>query len=97
MWNKYELSSAQVVRPNYPFNCFTWDISQENIEDGVVEIVFAFYFLPGTTVEIKLEDKRLSCNRPIMENRFYSSGEKIKIDLGNQILNCSHNVFLFQV
>ena len=84
------------MQPNYPFNCFTLNISQENIEDGVASIGFGFEFLPGTTAEIKLEDKRLSCNRPLIENKFYSSGLDMRIDLGNLILNCSHNAFLFQ-
>ena len=89
-WNFYEISSAQVVRPNYPSNCFTWDIFQEDTLDGVAAIGFGFKFLPGTTVEILLEDKRLSCIRPLLENKFYSSGSDMKVDLGNPLLNCSH-------
>ena len=92
----YTLSSAQVLRPNYPFNCFTWDISQEDIEDGVEEVSFGFKDLPGTHVEIKLEDKRLSCNRPSMDSKFYSSGSEIKLDLGKPIQYCCHDVVFIQ-
>ena len=84
-WIDYKLSSAQVLRPNYPFNCFTWDISQEAINDGVEQVMFVFKDLPGTNVEIKLEDKSLSCNRPSLDSKFYSSGPDIKLDQGNLI------------
>ena len=95
-WIYYKLSSAQVVRPNHPSNCFTWDTSQEDIEDGVASLHFHFKFLPGTNVEIKLEDKRLSCNRPLLENKFYSSGVDIKLDLGNPIQYCGDNLVFIQ-
>ena len=95
-WITYNLSSAQVLRPNYPFHWFTWDIPLENIEDGVEEVSFSFKTLTGTNVEIKLEDKRLSCNRPSMDSKFYSSGSEIKLDLGKPIQYCCHDVVFIQ-
>ena len=80
--------SSQLVRPNYPSNCFTWDITQlvlwdgKSIENAVAKVRFTFKSLPGTTVEIKLEDKRFSPNRPLLERKFYSSALDIKVDLG---------------
>ena len=95
-WIDYKLSSAQVLRPNYPFNCFTWDISQEVIKDGVEQVMFGFKDIPGTNVEIKLKDKRLSCNRPSLDSKFYSSGPDIKLDLGNLIQYTCLNVVFIQ-
>ena len=94
-WITYNLSSAQVLRPNYPFHWFTWDIPLENIEDGVEEVSFSFKTLTGTNVEIKLEDKRLSCSRPSLDSKFCSFGPEIKHDLGNLMqYTCIYMVFI---
>ena len=89
----FTMKSDQFDRPNYPSNCFTMDISQwflrNSIEDGVADVQLGFISHPGTTVEIKLEDKRFSLNRPLLERKFYSSALDIKLDLGSILLPCS--------
>ena len=82
------IHSLQIKRPNYPFNCFTLDISQ-NQEIKMKGINFIrFYFKHverGTSVSIEVEDKRLSCSRLINQNKAYFSGSLIKQDLCNKI------------
>ena len=79
------LSSLIIKRPNYPFNCFTLDISQnqEVRKKGVRAVIFRFYHLVNTSVQILLEDRRLACTRQIRENVVYFSGSNIKLDLGD--------------
>ena len=79
------VSSVRVTRPNYPFNCFTLDLSQHKniLKNGEGKIFLLFRRIPATSVEILLEDKRLSCNRQLMEHKFYFSGPKIELDLGD--------------
>ena len=48
---------------------------------------FSFKPLPGVSVELLLEDKRLSCSRQIIENNGYFSGYNIKHDLGENKRN----------
>ena len=69
------LSSLIIKRPNYPFNCFTLDISQnqEVRKKGVRAVIFRFYHLVNTSVQILLEDRRLACTRQIRENVVYFS------------------------
>ena len=79
------VTSVRVTRPNYPFNCFTLDLSHHKniLRNGLERLSFLFHKLPGPSVEILLEDKRLSCNRQLMENNFFFSGSKLEHDLGD--------------
>ena len=83
-WYKIPLTSFELRRPNFPLNCFTLDISQHSgiKKEGLKQIFFYFLPIMNTTVEILLEDKRVSCSRPIKENKFYFSGTYIKHELG---------------
>ena len=83
-WTKVNLSSLHLKRPNYPFNCFTLDLSK-NIqlnEKSFKYVWFDFFEHNGTSVEIFLEDKNLACTRQIIEDRFYFTGPQIKQDIG---------------
>ena len=85
-WLDVPLSSVRIYRPNFPFNCFTLDLSQNSDikEKGLKQIFFYFHSLAGTFMEMLIEDKSLACTREIKENKFYSSGPNIELkDLGN--------------
>ena len=86
---KLPLSSVQIKRPNYPFNCFTLDLSKnsEIKKKGVKQIFFHIRSPAGTSMRILIVDKSLACTREIKENKFYSSGPKIELkNLGTFIL-----------
>ena len=72
----------KVGRPNYPYNCFTLDLSHnKNIGDkGLKQIFFAFKIIPNTSVEVLVQDKKLSCFRNIENNIFYFSGKMLKLE-----------------
>ena len=95
------LSSVRLRRPNYPYNCWTLDLSDnQNIsDDGVKQIFFGFHKLPNTSVEVLVQDKGLSCSREIKNNIFYFSGKKLKLDnlgiIGNRTK--SKNVTAFRL
>ena len=79
------LSSVTVTRPNYPYNCFTLDLSQnkEVMEKGLKQIFFIFRNIKGQSVYLLVMDKNLACNRDIKNNKFYSSGQVLGFqDLG---------------
>ena len=76
---------AKVWRANFPFNCFTLDLSgnEEVEEKGVKQIFFYFHPMNGTSAEILLGDKTLTCSREIKDNKFYFSGPSLELeDLG---------------
>ena len=68
------LGSITVRRPNYPYNCFTLDLSQntEVREKGIKQIFFIFHALEDQSVELLLIDKSLDSNRDIKKNKFFS-------------------------
>ena len=92
-WVEIPLSSVTVKRPNYPYNCFTLDLSQneEIRKKHLKQIFFYVLTLNGSSVELLLEEKRLGCSREIKDNKFYFSGPKIELEkLGK---NCFKKLF----
>ena len=88
-WLDVPLSSVRVNRPNFPFNCFTFDLSQNSKikKKGLKQIFFHFHPIASTSMEMLIMDKSLVCTREIKENKFYYSGPNIELkDLGNLIL-----------
>ena len=89
MTNKYEylsLSLVRVRRPNYPFNCYTLDLSEhEEIKNvGVKQLFIEFWRKKNYSMELLLKDKALACNREIKYHKFYFSGPSLELDnLGN--------------
>ena len=84
-WITIPLTSVTVRRPNYPYNCFTLDLSQnDDIKSkGLKQIFFYFFTRNGSSVELLLEDKMQACNREIKYHKFYFSGPNIELkDLG---------------
>ena len=79
------LNSIIVEQANYPDNCYTLDLSNnEDIkEKGLKEIDFKFKPIADISVDLMVEGKTLACNREIKNNIFYFSGPDIKLkDLG---------------
>ena len=74
----------ELKRPNFPFNCFTFDLTENDIiKNNVLKYLwFDFYEQSGTSVEIKLQDKKLASSRQIIEDTFYFSGPRIRHSLG---------------
>ena len=86
-WIEIQLTSVIVKRLNYPYNCFTLDLSENKDikSDGLKQIFFDFFTRNGSSVELLLEDKMLACNREIKNNKFYFSGTNIELkDLGKR-------------
>ena len=84
-WYTIPIEYATVWRPNYPYNCFTLDLSdnKEVKEKGLKQIFFYFHSINGTSAEILLGDKTLTCSREIKDNKFYFSGPSLEVeDLG---------------
>ena len=81
------LSMVRVRRPNYPFNCYTLDLSEhENIKNvGVKQLYITFKVKKNYSMELLLEDKALACNREIKYHKFYFSGPSVELkDLGKK-------------
>ena len=76
------LTSVVLPRPNYPYNCFTLDLSknEEIKQKGVKQIFFYFSTLNVSSVKVILMDKSLACNREIKYNKFYFSGTNIEVN-----------------
>ena len=84
-WKSFNLSSIAVRRPNYPFNCFTLDLNDdESIKtSGVKQLFLYFNRRENTSVKVLIEDKSLSCSREIKYHKFYFSGPNVELkDLG---------------
>ena len=72
-----------LLRPNYPHNCFTLEISgnrEMKRDGGPKQVLFYFHPLPGYGVEIQIEDQKRSCFRLIKENRLSQAGPLIDIE-----------------
>ena len=81
------LSMVRVRRPNYPFNCYTLDLSEhEDIKNvGVKQLYITFKVKKNYSLQLLLEDKALACNREIKYHKFYFSGSSLELkDLGKQ-------------
>ena len=80
------LTLVRVIRPNFPFNCYTMDLSEhEEVNNDVVKQIFInFWIKRNFSVEVQLVDKALACNREIKYHKFYLSGPSVELkDLGN--------------
>ena len=79
------LDSVRIWLMNYPYNCFTLDLSNNTMvkTKGIRQIYLHFPILTNYSVEIYLHGKSLACNREIKSHKFFSSGPDIKLqDLG---------------
>ena len=82
-----DLSLVRVRRPNYPFNCYTLDLSEhEEVKNvGVKQLFITFRTKKNYSMELLLEDKALACNREIKYHKFYFSGPSVELkDLGKK-------------
>ena len=83
-----ELSLVNIWRMNYPYNCFTLDLTNNTKvqKNGLKTMTFHFKRNENTSVRIFTQGKSLACNRDIKEHQFYSSGDHIVLkNLGMQI------------
>ena len=82
-WFNITLTSVSLWRMNYPFNCFTLDLTNntEVKERGIRKIRIQFPMIKNTSVSILPQGKDWACNREINSNQFFSSGANI--NLGN--------------
>ena len=67
---RHALSSVKVKQLNYPYNCFTLDLSQndQTKKKGLKQIFFHFPIINSSRVELLLEDRDLACTRETKEN-----------------------------
>ena len=82
---KLSVDMVELRRLNYPYNCYTLDLSKsvKVQEMGVKQIFFYFRLLENTSVELLLRGASMICNRELKSHKFYSSGADIKLpDLG---------------
>ena len=82
---KLSVDVVELRRLNYPYNCYTLDLSKsvKVQEMGVKKVFFYFRLLENTSVELLLRGASMICNRELKSNKFYSSGADIKLaDLG---------------
>ena len=79
------LDSVKIWLMNYPYNCFTLDLSNNTMvkKKGIKQIFLHFPILDNYSAEIYLQGKSLACNREIKSHKFFFSGPVIKLlDLG---------------
>jgi hypothetical protein len=94
------ISAVYLGRVNFPDNCYTLDL--ENNEDvkefGIIDLYIHFRNLENRTVKIFVQGSSLSCDRNINDNRFYSTGDEIKLDkMGKSVryaVKMKKNVFV---
>ena len=79
-WKVLNLSLITVRRPNYPFNCFTLDLNDDDsiIKDGLKQLFISFQKREHFKVNIVMEDRSLSCFRPIKDHKFYFTGPNVE-------------------
>jgi hypothetical protein len=79
------LSHVALWRVNFPYNCYTLDIS-DNVdvrEKGVKTLYIGFPLLANRSVQIHVQGANLACNRDVKEHKFQSAGDGIELsDLG---------------
>ena len=84
------LDLVRIGLMNYPYNCFTLDLSNNTMvkKKGIRQIFFYFPLLENYSAQIYLQGKSLACNREIKSHKFFSSGPDIKLlDLGKIYTN----------
>ena len=87
-WVNISSDSVELWRLNYPYNCYTLNLSssQEVREKGVKQVFFNFPLLENTSMELLLKGASMIGDREIKAHKFYSSGAVIKLEnLGKQI------------
>ena len=79
---KVPLTSVTYKRAMVPYNCLSLDLSEnEDIQTkGLSQIYLRFKPLSGVSVEVKVLDKMLECNRKLKNNIFYYSGDRMKFE-----------------
>ena len=96
-WFRINLTSVKVWRINYPYNCFTLDITNntEVQQKGVRMLSFRFPVKENTSVRVLPLGKELACNRGISSHKFYSSGDQaILSNQGEAVrIECSYTIF----
>ena len=89
-WIDISMDSVRLWRLNYPYNCYTLNLSKndEVQEKGVKQVFFTFPLMENTSMELLLKGASMICNREIKNHKFYSSGADIKLErLGKIIPN----------
>ena len=83
-WINISIDSLELWRLNYPYNCYTLNLSknQEVQEKGVKQIFFTFPLMENTSMELLLKGASMICDREIKNHKFYSSGVDIKLERG---------------
>ena len=81
-WIDISIDSVELWRLNYPYNCYTLNLSNnhEVKEKGVKQVFFTFPALKDTSMELLLKGSSMICNREIKNHKFYSSGADIKLE-----------------
>ena len=76
------LASVSLWRMNYPFNCFTLDLTNntEVTEKGIKILSIILPMIKNTSVSILPQGKDWACNREINSNQFFSSGANINLE-----------------
>ena len=86
---KLSVDIVELRRLNYPYNCYTLDLSKsvKVQEMGVKKVFFYFRLLKNTSMELLLRGGKYDLqHRELKSHKFYSSGADIKLaDLGSQI------------
>ena len=87
-WFNVSLEYVKVWRLNYPYNCYSLDLTNNRDvrEKGVRRVFLRFYILKNYSVEIHLEGQSLAGYRMIKAHRSKSTGDAIRLDdLGKKI------------
>ena len=81
------LDSVRVKRMNFPYNCFTLDLTNNTDlkESGIKQLFLEFFRLANQSVEIYLQGKSLVASRNVKSHKFYSSGADIKLTQLGQV------------
>ena len=82
------IDSVELWRLNYPYNCYTLNLSknEEVLDQGVKQVFFTFPILENTSMELLLKGASMVCDREIKNHKFYSSGADIKFDKLGKII-----------
>ena len=81
-WIDISIDSVELWRLNFPYNCYTLNLSKndEVLDQGVKQIFFYFPLLEDTSMELLLKGASMVCDREIKNHKFYSSGADIKLE-----------------
>ena len=88
-----EKKFISLIRPNYPLNCLTLDLTKiPNLDlKGLRQILFVFNKDPKYQVEVHMEDREDSLSIPFNFNKFRNFGPT------PEILNLSKNVTFIRI